>query len=174
MFNELKKIISSISGSLLMIGIDDDKIQTLANNNEKISYFDILTKNEKSKGFGFGKNKTINIRKLKNKYKPKSLDYILVDYDSIKKYIRFFVRDSVSINAKELYIIGKVESVDVQLIEKRYSRYNVKITKKVIDKDIIITIDNTKSKNKIIMDSWYLVKDTLFIAVDAIGDLLAS
>ena len=174
MFSKLKTIINSLTGSLLIIGVEDDKLLTLAQNNKKINYLDTMIKQKKSKGLGIGRNKSVNIKKLHKKYKKKSIDYLLVDYFSIKKHLRYFIKDSIFINSKKLYLFGSIDDIDMELILKRYNRYNVKITKEVIDEQFILTIDNTNSKNHFFKDKWYLIKDTLFIAVDTVGDLLAS
>lgn len=174
MFSKLKKIINDLSGSLLIIIDENDKLANLAQNNSKITYLDIMEKKAKSKCFGIGKRKTVNIKKLQKKYKKKSIDYLLVDCLAIKKYMQYFIKNSVYINGKELFLFGNLDDVDLDLIIKRYNRYNVKIQKEIFDKQFILIVDNTKSKNNCFKDKWYFIKDTLFIAVDAIGDLLAS
>lgn len=171
MKNELKKILKTFSGNVLGIGIDDD-IKNIIDKNESILNCDILSNYIKTKEKGkrklFG-NKTININKIRKKYKKKRIDYVICNYETIEPYMRKFVKNSVYINKNKLYFYG---NVDIDLIKTRYGRYKTKIEIKEYKNNYIVEIDNTNSKNNFIKDILYLIKDTISLIIDIIGNIL--
>ena len=105
--DEIKKM----SGSLIGIGTDDVKLLETIENNDKIDLCYILSNSgsyskKKFKLFKKGRTKTVNIKKLSKYFKLKSIDNILCDYETVKKYIRFFVGESIYINRGKMYIYG--------------------------------------------------------------------
>ena len=169
MKNELKKILKEISGNVLAIGISQELMEVI-DKNEKILKCDILSNEvSKEKKWSFFRRKTININKLRKKYKKKKIDYIICDYDIISPYIMNFVKNSVYINKNKLYFYG---NVDTDLIKTKYGRYDTKINIKEYKKNYIIEIDNTNSKNNFIKDLYYSIKDTITYLIEVIGDIL--
>lgn len=165
MKNDLNKIIKTLDGFVLCIGISDE-IADLIDKNENILNCDILTndlKKEKNKKTFF--NKTININKIRKKYKKKKVDYIICNYDVIKPYIRKFVRNSVYINKNKLYFIGEVDN---NLVKNRYKRYDTIIK----EYKNIIEIDNSKSKSNFIKEIVYSFIDITSSLIEIIGDVL--
>jgi len=171
MNKELIKIIKTFEGNVLGIGIKENLLEII-DKNEKILNCDILSneiktngKSKKRKLFG---NKSININKIRKKYKKKKIDYIICEYETISEYMRKFVKNSVYINKNKLYFYG---NVDLDVI-KRYNRYNTKIDIKKYKDSYIVEIDNTKAKNNFIKDFLYLMKDTITFVIEIIGDSL--
>ena len=123
----------------------------------------------KEKKFSFFRRKTININKLRKKYKKKKIDYIICDYNIISPYMRKFVKNSVYINKNKLYFYG---NIDTELIKNMYGRYDTKINIKEYKKNYIVEIDNTNSKNNFIKDLYYSIKDTMTYLIEVIGDIL--
>ena len=158
MKNELKKIIKTFSNNLLFIGITEDLLEDIDKNNNILNC-DILSNDAKEnrKGKFFG-GKSININKIRKKYKRKSIDYIICNYDVIFPYIRKFVKNSVYINKNKLYFYG---NVDLDLIKLRYSRYNTEIDIKKYKNGYIVKVDNIKSKNNFIKELFYSIKDII-------------
>lgn len=168
MKNELKKIIKELSSNVLAIGISQELMEEI-NKNEKIINCDILSNEvSKEKKFSFFRNKTININKLRKKYKKKKIDYIICNYDIIAPYMRKFIKNSVYLNKNKLYFYG---NVDIELI-KRYNRYETKIEIKEYKKNYIVEIDNSKSKNNFVKDLFYSIKDAITYSIEVIGDIL--
>jgi len=64
--------------------------------------------------------------------------------------------------------------MDVELLEKRYGRYDTKIEILEIDNQILITIDNKKAKNHKFKDFVYNISDLGYSIVNIIGDVLIS
>lgn len=175
MIKDLIKKITELKGSTLAIGIENDKVLTALDNNSNIE-LGILSKFKKKKfksKMGKG-NKKINVKRFRKKFKKKKTDYLIVEIDSIYKFLRYFIRDSVYMNSKETIYFGNSTNIDLDLIVKRYKRYNVKIDLKKYNDEFILIIDNTESKNHYFKDKWYFITDSFYIFFDSIGDLLTS
>jgi len=177
MKSELKKIINKLSNNVLSIGLDSNLCEEL-NNNTKINNLDVINfesgKVRKKRLLkGKDKSKKINIKKLRKIYKKKGVDYIICNYDIIKKYIRYFIKDSVYINNTTLYFYGN-DIKTVNSIVKKYERYNVSIKTKTYSNYFIIEIDNSKSKNHFIKDKLYFIYDTISLISDYIENFLIN
>ena len=177
MENEIKKIIKKLSGSVLSIGLSENLLSEL-NNNDKILELDEIGFNDSKKGSiktakKVKKRKRINIKKLRKIYKKKGTNYIICNYEIIKKYMRFFIKDSVYINNKKLYLYG-TSIKEVKQIISKYKRYNV-LVKNTENKDyFVLEIDNTSSKNNIFKDFIYFIIDTFELVSDLIGNFLIN
>jgi len=179
MNKELIKIINKLNGNILIIGNIDDNLEKI-NKNPNIIECDIINindnKKEKINKFKDKFNKKeqkINIKKLKKIYNKKSIDYILCDYELIKKYMRFFVKDSVYLNKNKLYLYG-INIKEVKEIINKYKRYDVLVKPTIKDDYFFIEIDNKNSKNNIIKDFIYFIIDTITYITDFIGDILIN
>ena len=178
MNKELIKIIKKLSGSVLTIGLDDELINELEKNSKILELDEInLTSRKKGevkrsnlKGL---KGKKINIKKLRKIYNKKRTNYILCNYEILKRYMRYFIKDSVYINNKTLYLYG-TSIKDVKNIITKYKRYNVLI-KPTENKDyFILEIDNSNSKNNFFKDILYFIFDTFELISDLIGNFLIN
>ena len=177
MKSELKKIISKLRGNVLSIGLDSNLCDEL-NNNTKINNLDVIDFVSKRVGMkkllkSKNESKKINIKKLKKIYKKKGVDYIICNYDIIKKYMRYFIKDSIYMNNNTLYLYGTDVKI-VNDIEKKYKRYNVNIKSKIYSNYFIIEIDNSKSKNYFIKDKLYFIHDTISLISDYIENFLIN
>lgn len=169
MKNELKDIVKNFSGKVISIGLYEE-LCDIIEKNDKVLFYDILdNKTEKKGKIKFFGNKSININKIRKRYKKKKIDYIICDYEIIKPYIKKFVKNSVYINKNKLYFYG---DVDIDLITKKYGRYDTKINIKKYKNTFIVEIDNTKSKNKRIKEIFYSIKDNVEAFIDIAGDIL--
>ena len=140
MDNELKKIIKNLNGYVLTIGLDDNYIKYIEQNNNIIDCYCLNNASDEGNEKG-KKGKTIYINKIRKKFKKKNIDYIICNYDVIKKYMKTFIKDSVYINKNKLYYYG---DIDYEIISK-YKRY-----KSIINKiNSIVEIDNSNSNNNI-------------------------
>lgn len=163
----MKEEIKKIKGNLLLISNDEELI-ILSQKNKNITESYVLSSlSKKNKGKNKLKleNKKIHINKIKRYFNNKSIDNIVVDYNLIKKYISFFVKNSIYLNKGYLYIYNLDED-----IEYKYKRYDVKIEKN----NDFMKINNTKSKNNIIKDNYYIFKDKKDKILDKLSDLLTS
>ena len=131
MENELLKIIKKIKGSLLGIGMTESILLDAIEENDNIDTCYILS-NVSLTGKKFnmikkGRNKKINIKKLKKKFKKKSLDTVICNYDIIKQFYRSFVPNSIYINKNPKNITFDASNTMkdyIIYIDNLYKNYN--------------------------------------------------
>ncbi len=195
MEKELIKIIKKFEGSVLAIGLNVDLIKRLEENmnildldtlnlidNRRKNKFSKKNLDEKVKELREHdekykiqrlKTKKINIKKLRKYYNKKKTNYLICNYEEIKRFMKYFIKDSVYINNNMLYLYG-ISLEDVKTIVKKYKRYNVLIKPTIKDDYFILEIDNKESKNNKIKDFFYLIHDTIENVVEFIGDILIN
>lgn len=163
----MKDAIKNIKGNLLLISNDAELI-TLASNNKNIGEsYTLSSIGGKGKSKLKLGNKKIHINKIKRYFNKKSIDNIVVDYNLIKEFIPKFVKNSIYLNKGDLYFYNIDKENE---IIKKYKRYNTIIKQ---NKDYIL-INNENSKNNIIKDNYYIIKDKMDKILDKISDLLTS
>ena len=170
--NELKLQINHMDGKILLIGNYDEEIQQLLLKKDIILSCDQLVKKESYKNnfqYKGKKTKKLNIKNLRKKYKKKGLNYMIVNAEDIVSYKNRFVRDSIYITNKSIYLIGNED-----ILFAMYKRYSKQIEKIECLDGVIIKIDVSKSKNNKIKDFLYFIKDSLLDISNAISDFLIS
>lgn len=179
MFKELEDIIKNIKGNVLVIELEN-KLLDLFDKNNKINLYSISSSKNKKSNSIFSKNKkitnrgkTINIKKLRKYINKKSTDYIICNMNEMINYYKYFIKDSIYLNNKEIYLYMNKE-IDKDFIVKKYNRYSVSITVKEYKTGYIIKIDNTKGKNRFFKDKMYFIKDTLYNIAETIGNILIN
>lgn len=170
--------INSLSGNVLGIGIEDDKLIKSLNKNKDINTFMIM-RNPASSFFNRKKarmdnGKKVNMKKMKKIFNKKSVDYVICDFSSIKDFFKYFISNSIYINSKKLYLYGSVNDIDEDVVIKRYKRYNVTVEKIINEDEFLLIIDNTCSKNHFFRDKWYIIIDTFHNIGDLISSILIS
>ncbi len=178
LINDLKNICKEISGNVITIGIDYKTVLDELDKNEKIVNLYSMQfngkKRSKEKEKGKKRDKIVSIKKIRKIFKKKKIDYVICNIEDINRFLRTFIRDSVYINKEKLYIYGSKNNIDLELIEKRYNRYNVTINITEYDKDVLVEIDNTKAFNNALKDIFYNIVDIFYSIYNAIGDLLIN
>lgn len=174
--NEIKKM----QGTVLGIGITDEKLKYAIKSNSNILSFELLEE-PKSKIFNPKKFKTekckkrqkkVNIKKIRKRYKKKRIDNIICGYKNVSKFAKTFVRDSIYINKGYLYMYGSKE--ELENIKEKYARYTTDI-KLVKEKNIYILVaNNSNTKNNKLKDIAYWWKDTVTDVLDFLTILLAN
>lgn len=170
--SKLKQLIKSMEGNVLSIGLRDEQLLEKIYDNEKIHVFytfDNTENNVNTEKTKFRFHKTYSIKKIRKLFKRKKVDYILCNYHEIEKYLRHFIKDSVYINKKDLYIYGKF---DYSEILKKYQRYKIEFSVFEFNDGIILKIDNTNSRNNKFIDLMYYFIDTIEYVLNIIGDIL--
>ena len=119
------------------------------------------------------KMENINIKKLRRTLNKKSTNYLICNFDCIKDYYKYVIKDTVYINNNIIYIYSNIKENKDFLIE-RYSRYNVKIEVTDYKDGFLLTIDNKNSKNSYFKDKLYFIKDTMYNLTDFISNILIS
>ena len=155
--------IKKMSGNLIGIGVNNEKIKNAILKNDQIMNCYLLDKGNSSWGKKkfqiFNRGKTINIKKIKKVFKKKRIDNLICNYQIIDPFLKTFVRDSVYINKNKLYIYGPKENLTE--LKNKYQRYTENI--KMIEKKdgYILVVDNTNTTNNKIKDILYWWQDTL-------------
>lgn len=176
MNKQILEIINNLKGSLLGIGLNDNALLDAIEQNDNIHTCYLLSNiSLTGKKFSItkrGKNKKINIKKIKKYFKKKSLDNIICNYDTIKQYYRSFVPNSIYLNGGTLYMYGNKE--DLENIKQKYQRYtsDIEITK--TGDNFIMKINNQNTKNHFLKDLLYKIKDFGSDAANLITDLLIN
>lgn len=178
LINDLKNVCKEVSGNVVTIGVDYKTVLDELDKNEKIVNLYSMQfngkKRSKKKEKGKKRDKIVSIKKIRKIFKKKRIDYIICNIEDINRFLRTFIRDSVYINKERLYIYGSKKNIDLELIEKRYNRYNVIINITEYDKDVLVEIDNTKAFNNVLKDMFYNIADIFYSIYNAIGDLLIN
>ena len=168
LLNEVKKM----EGTLLGIGLVNEKIKTAISKNDKITICNILEENSKRKSKKLKANKTnitVNIKKLRKTFHQKKTDNIICNLEVVEPYLKTFVRDSVYINRGKLYIYGKKE--DLEKVKLKYMRYTDDI---IINEENVLIVNNKNTKNNWFKDLGYWWKDTLDNLLDMLTLILAN
>ena len=122
MNKQILEIINNLKGSLLGIGLNDNTFLDAIEQNNNINTCYLLNNiSLTGKKFSItkrGKNKKINIKKIKKYFKKKSLDNIIVNYDTIKQFYRSFIPNSIYLNKDTLYIYGNKN--DLENLKQKY------------------------------------------------------
>lgn len=178
LINDLKKICKDLNGNIITIGLENKTVVDELAKNSKINSLYSMEFNGKKRSKkhekGSKKSKTVSIKKIRKIFKKKRIDYIVCNIKDVERFLRTFIKDSIYINKKKLYIYGDKNSFDIDIIEKRYKRYNVKINITEYHKEFLVEIDTTNAYNNFFKDSFYSIIDILCSIYNVIGDLLIS
>ncbi|MBR2588430.1 MAG: hypothetical protein IKD77_04395 [Bacilli bacterium] len=169
MKEKVLKEIKKMKGSLLGIGIEDKDMLECIENNSNINLCYILSKSRgiNQKKFNFvkkGKRKTINIKKIKNHFLKKSVDIILCEYNTIKKYSKTFTPNSIYICKEKLIIYGDID--DLKKVLERYKRYSKEIKTEKNSNSFMAIINVKESKTSFFKDIYYVIKDSTNEIID--------
>lgn len=176
MNKQILEIIEKLKGSLLGIGLSDENILDAIENNENIQTCYLLNNlSLTGKRFSItkhGKEKKINIKKIKKQFKKKSLDNIVCNFDIIKQFYRSFVPNSIYLCNKTIYIYGRKQ--DLEKIKAKYQRYTEKIEIEENEDNCVMKIDVQNTKNYFFKDTSYKITDFATDAIDVITDILIN
>ena len=164
---ELLKIIKNLDGKVLGIGLNEELVKQIENN-EKIVECDLLNSYSKGKSKFSLFNKTIRIKKIRKVFKKKKIDYVICNYDEINKYFNTFIKDSIYISKTKIYYFG---NNDIELLKNKYGRYDTNI---IIKNKNLIEIDCSKAKNNFFKDNYYRLNDFKSKLIEVIGDILMN
>ncbi len=110
---EIKKELEDLNGSLLMIGALDGKIVDILDKNSNIAptfYLNCNNKGSKAEVTTIDVANNIGLEEL-HKYFKDGVDYITCEYNAIKDYIPSFIRESLRITRKNIYIFLKIKMI---------------------------------------------------------------
>ncbi len=169
MNKELKRKIESFEGTVLGVGLEEEWKREIEKNLHILTA-DFLDqevafskgKKEKKKG------KKVDIRDLKKHFKRK-VDYLLVHQETILKYEKTFIPDSLRITKKQIIIYGENKE-----LLKKYEQFQ-KVTLLKVEKQTFLAqldMENyTPSKAK----EWrYYLKEIFYCFIDEMADFLSN
>lgn len=174
--NELVYEIKKLNGYILGVGNLSDKIlkeflkndfievNLLTNDNIKLPVNTKFSNIKKKNG------KSIKISKLKKYFKTKRPDYIICNVNDVKDYLKHFIKDSLYITNEKIYIYTENNEIDLDVIFKRYRRYNVDVVKG--KKNIVV--DSSNYKSNIFKNIYYYIVDSFINLYDYISTILTS
>lgn len=177
MNQKLIQIVRKLKGSLLGIGLDSQILDVIEKNDNIDNCFIMSDRHKLDKKFDFfgdGKDKKVNIKKIRKIFKKKSLDTIICNYQSIKPFLRRFTSNSIYINKRKLYIYGQIDDDDTEKIKKRYSRYQSQVEVIKAKTYTIIEVNNENINTSFFKDKIYLILDLLNDVIDILTTILVG
>ncbi len=169
MIDELKKIIKTLKGNVIAIGINDELSGLIFDNKNVIKFYSL--DNSKEKNNSKGRSKIVNIRKLRKKFKKNKNDYLIANINELEKYLKYFIRDSIYITNKKVYLYGKLNSEKLSSLCSKYERYNLNIKLNKYKSYFILEI-NSKVKSNFFKDKFYFLIDSIDEIIDLITNIL--
>lgn len=178
----MKRILSDIKnfkGNVLCIGVTDKKIMSLLNKNNKIGIYE-LSREKPRRFFGskkrmkISKGKTVKIKKFRKLFKKKSMEYLIIDLNSIFDHYKFIASNSIYVCCRKIYIYGNSDYISAKMVAKKFERYNTKIERIQLDKEYLVIVDCKKAKYSYIKEKIYLIIDTFHNLGDMISYFLTS
>ncbi len=175
----LKEDLKNFSGNVLCVGLKDKKMLNILMKNNTINLYSIdrnpakglFSRSKKAKMNGSQK---INMKKMRKKFKKKSVDYIVCNINEIYDYFKYFLYDSVYINRKKLYLYGESKYIDPNVLAKRFQRYHAKTFVETMGQEFLIIVDNEKSRCSFLKAKWYVIVDSFHNMGDMISQALIS
>lgn len=168
--NYLNNVIKNLDGSLIGIGIEEEKTINLIDKNKKITICNLLDCFNPD-SYESGKLKKIRVRKLRKKFKKNRTNYMICNIEKIDKFKEKFVYDSIYICNKDIYLYDQ-NNVNLESVIRRYSRFS-KIEKIKCSDGTILKINKTKEITKI-NEFFDNIKNTCLNIFDIISNLLSD
>ena len=168
--------VRKMQGNLIGIGTDDELILDEIEKNDNINLCYILSNGgsgkKKFKLFKKGRSKKVNIKKLSRYFRLRSIDNILCNYNTVKKYIRSFIGESIYISNGNIYLYGDIK--DLENLENKYKKFteDIKVIKN--NRSFILIVGGGKTKINIFKNTWFKIKDFFESFIDKLTDLLVN
>ncbi len=178
MKQELLKIIQDFNGNVFTLGIIDKELIHAIQKNTKIAHFLMLNINqtvEYERSDNYKPTKRIKIKKIRKKNKKKNIDYTLCEISDCKNHFQTFINDTIYFNKNKIFYYGKTSEYDLDVLIKKYRRYNVTINLiKYPNDDFILEIDTTKAKTNKFKNLFYRFIDFFIMLFDYLTEFLIS
>jgi len=175
---DLLKVISNFKGNVFTLGIVDNDLISAIQNNTKIGHYLMLNINqtiEYAKSDKYKPTKRIKIKKIKKKSKKKNIDYTLCEISDCKEHFQTFINDTIYFNKDKIFYYGNINEYDLDVLIKKYRRYNVIINiTKYSNDEFILEIDTSKAKTNKFKNIFYRFIDFFTMIFDYLTDFLLS
>lgn len=174
---QLEKIIPNLDNSVLSIGFDEESkfLKKIKENKKVKELYTIVgsSRNTKKikKKFLSGK-KSIDVKKLSKTLKKKTFDYTIVNFEVIKPFFRAFVKSSLKVSNKTIYLYIEDNDYDINEIIYRYNRYNNTVKKLEESSTIILEFDIKNKKNKTGKSILFKIRDLSYDFVEFVANII--
>lgn len=170
MLEEVLNISKTLSGNVIVVGINNNQVLDKIYKNNKVNNLYTLNKARLLKKTS---DKAIKIKANKLKRELNSdIDYMLCDLNGINLEFKKVLYNTYNLVTNEIIYYGVYDEYDFQLLIKKYERFNASCSLKKYDDGYILKIDMHKCEVKRLF--LYKIKDALNDIVEAIGNLLVS
>ena len=178
----MKKIISDIhtfKGNVLCIGVTDDKILSGLNKNNNIGLYE-LSRPEPRKIFSRRKRvktkngKSVPIKKFRKIFKKKSIEYLIIDLNSVYDYYKYMSSNSIYVCNKKIYLYGSSKMITANDVGKKFKRYKTKVECVQDGDNYLVIVDSYLAKFSFMKEKYYLIIDSLINLSDMISYFLTS
>ncbi len=178
MKKEIKELLKAFEGNVLIIGFSktSNELKEIDKNKKIVDYTHLSNENgtdSKGKRKLFG-NKTISIKKMYKDLKKEKYDYILVEFEIIKKYLDSFIYNSYKLAKKKIYFILNDETYNYEELMYRYKRYNANPSSISYKNDYIITIELQNMKMNLYKRILYRIRDVFYDMLELIVSIIIS
>ncbi len=172
----MNQIIQKAEGNALAIG-PTISMEKALQENATITICDVLSKNnpsDRKKSFFHKRPKTFSFKKMRKTFHKKTKDIIIGDVFELERYMKTFIRDSIYITKGNIYLFVKDTNYDLDLLMKRYQRFDVTCEKEKVEDGIVLKVTVFNAKNHYWKEKLYYIVDTIVDIADIIGDALVS
>lgn len=178
----MKNIVSEIDnfkGNVLCIGVSDKKILNSLNKNKKIGVYE-LTRDIPRKIFSRKKRvktkdgKSVKINKFRKLFKKKSIEYLIIDLNSVFDYHKYIASNSIYVCNKKIYLYGDSEYVKATSVAQKYKRYKTEVECFQDENKYLVIVDVKGAKYSFFKEKLYLIIDTFYNLSDMITYFLTS
>ena len=174
----LEKILQKLCDNVITIGVRDQKLLNVLeeNNNIKSCYtLNSESNSESSKSkWSLRRNKVISIKKFRRVFKKKKIDIILCNIEDINPYLKTFIKDSIYICRGSIYYYGKKKDIDITYLKSKYDRYKVTYKEEKLKDGIVFIININNAKTYRIKELWYKIYDGVNSASNLLSDYLTN
>lgn len=171
--------IKTFKGNVVCISVEDNKIKRMLSKNSDTNIYE-LNRSQKAKLFSKRKRlkttngKSVSIKKFRNLFKKKSIEYLIIDLNNVFDYYKYIASNSIYICKKKIYIYGNSDYLSAHLVSKKFNRYKTDIECIQDGNDYLVIIDCKRAKYSYIKEKFYLIIDTLLNIGDMISYFLTS
>ncbi len=178
MKSELLRIIKNLNGNVFTLGIVDKELIKAIQTNKNITKYLMLNIKQQldfEKSNNYVPVKKFKISKIRKKNKKKKIDYSICEINDCKDNFNTLINDTIYFNKNKVYYYGNKNDYDIEVLIKKYRRYNVKIEiYKFNNGEFILEIDTSKAKTNMIKRTFYRIVDFFELVFDSLTNFLVS
>ncbi len=165
---KLEKIVKTVDGNILCIGIKYNQIMKLLLKNRKIISCKLIETNIDSISNNKSKDKVISLKDIKKIFGKKKIDYIICDFKEVKKELKHYIKNNIYINKTKTYIYGNIHDINLNELKYRYERYGSKVNEELDNSEFLLEIDNNNVKIDRLKSTVFYTRDCMVDAFEEI------